>query len=406
MSLVRARSSYLRFVMLTISILAVLLACQMVVPDEEDERQLVPQSFVEGAGSEQTLSSGIPIAPTAAVNDLEDRVMRLYEQAGPGVVNITSRTINYDFFWNPVPQEGSGSGFVFDRQGNIVTNFHVVESASELHVTFSDGTIAQAEVVGIDPSNDLAVIRADLNASRLKSLPLGDSDDLRVGRFVVAIGNPFGLEQTLTTGVVSSLGRIIQSPDGRFIGEIIQTDAAINPGNSGGPLLDLEGNVVGVNSAIVSPSRASAGIGFAIPANTVRRVVPELIAKGRYPHPWLGITPITIGPNLASALNRAGARVPPGGGVLVAEVLRRGPAHRADIRGAQQIVRVGNYRVPLGGDFILSINEDSVRDRRDLNVILETQTRVGERATLTIWREGRTQEVEVVLEERPDRRRR
>jgi S1-C subfamily serine protease len=378
----------------------------MMMPDERHNANLVPPSSVEGAGGEETHSNVRPAAPPPQVSDLEDQVMRLYEDAGPGVVNITSRSISYDFFWNAVPQEGSGSGFVYDRQGNIVTNFHVVEGASELQVTFSDGTIGQAEVVGIDPSNDLAVIKADVSASRLKSLSLGDSDELRVGRFVVAIGNPFGLEQTLTTGVVSSLGRMIESPDGRFIGEIIQTDAAINPGNSGGPLLDLAGNVIGVNSAIVSPSRASAGIGFAIPANTVRRVVPELIARGRYPHPWLGITPISIGPNLASALNRAGARVPPGGGVLVAEVVRRGPAHRANIRGAQQIVRIGNYRVPLGGDFILSINDDVIKDRRDLNVILETRTRVGERATLTIWREGRTMDVDVVLGERPDRIRR
>jgi S1-C subfamily serine protease len=246
----------------------------------------------------------------------------------------------------------------------------------------------------------------EIGGGRLESLTLGNSEDLQVGRFVVAIGNPFGLEQTLTTGVVSSLGRVIQSPDGRFIGEIIQTDAAINPGNSGGPLLDLNGTVVGVNSAIVSPSGSSAGIGFAIPASTVRRVVPELITRGRYPHPYLGITPMTIGPNLAAALNRAGARVPPGGGVLVAEVLRRGPAHVAGLRGAERIVRVGNLRVPLGGDFILAINGEPIADRRELNVLLEARTRVGERATVTIWREGRTMDVEVELGERPYRRRR
>jgi S1-C subfamily serine protease len=347
-----------------------------------------------------------PATPPVPQDDLETRVMRVYRDAGPGVVNITSRTITYDFFLNPVPQEGSGSGFVFDRRGHIVTNYHVVEAADELQVTFSDGTMVEAQVVGVDPSNDLAVVRVEIGGGRLESLTLGNSEDLQVGRFVVAIGNPFGLEQTLTTGVVSSLGRVIQSPDGRFIGEIIQTDAAINPGNSGGPLLDLNGTVVGVNSAIVSPSGSSAGIGFAIPASTVRRVVPELITRGRYPHPYLGITPMTIGPNLAAALNRAGARVPPGGGVLVAEVLRRGPAHVAGLRGAERIVRVGNLRVPLGGDFILAINGEPIADRRELNVLLEARTRVGERATVTIWREGRTMDVEVELGERPYRRRR
>jgi S1-C subfamily serine protease len=346
-----------------------------------------------------------PSAPAVQTSDLETRIMRVYEDTGPGIVNITNRSITFDFFLNPVPQEGSGSGFVFDQRGHIVTNYHVVEGADELQVTFADGTMTEAEVVGVDPSNDLAVIRVDVGRGRLKPLPLGNSEELRVGRFVVAIGNPFGLEQTLTTGVVSSLGRVIQSPDGRFIGEIIQTDAAINPGNSGGPLLDLDGKVIGVNSAIVSPSRASAGIGFAIPASTVERVVPELISRGRYPHPYLGITPMTIGPNLAAALNRAGARVPPGGGVLIAEVLTRGPAYQAGLRGAERIVRVGNLRIPLGGDFILSIDGEPVQDRRSLNVLLETRTRVGERATVTVWREGRTFDVEVVLGERPYRSR-
>jgi S1-C subfamily serine protease len=346
------------------------------------------------------------VAAPAQFADLEKQVMRVYEEAGPGVVNVTSRSITYDFFLNPVPQEGSGSGFVFDGAGNIVTNYHVVEGADELQVTFADGTMARAAVVGTDASNDLAVIRVDLDASRLHQLPLGDSENLQVGRFVVAIGNPFGLEQTLTTGVVSSLGRVIRSPDDRFIGEIIQTDAAINPGNSGGPLLDLNGNVIGVNSAILSPSRASAGIGFAIPASTVRRVVPELIARGRYPHPWLGVSMMDMGPSLAAALNRAGARVPPGGGILVAEVVRGEPAHRAGIRGAQRIVRLGNLRVPLGGDFILSINGEPVEDMRALTVFLETRTRVGERARLSLWRDGEVFDVEVILGERRTRRRR
>ena len=202
---------------------------------------------------------------------------------------------------------------------------------------------------------------------------------------------------------MSSLGRIIRSPDNRFIGEIIQTDAAINPGNSGGPLLDLAGNVIGVNSAILSPSRASAGIGFAIPAATVRRVIPELIARGRYPHPWLGVQLMEMGPNLAARLNRAGAQVPLGGGVLVAEVVRRGPAERAGIQGARRIVRMGNLRVPIGGDFILAINGETVEDRRGLIVLLETLTRVGEPATLSIVRDGRTMEVEVVPVEDPTR---
>jgi S1-C subfamily serine protease len=384
-----------------------LAGCQMEMPGEDSSsRQLAQSPGFELPPGPVSPPASSSVAQSAAILDLEKQVMLVYEKAGPGVVNITSRTITYDFFLNPVPQEGSGSGFVFDRAGNIVTNYHVVEGADELQVTFADGTMARAAVIGSDASNDLAVIRVELDGSRLHHLTLGDSEKLQVGRFVVAIGNPFGLEQTLTTGVVSSLGRVIRSPDDRFIGEIIQTDAAINPGNSGGPLLDLDGNVVGVNSAILSPSRASAGIGFAIPAHTVQRVVPELIARGRYPHPWLGVSMMDIGPSLAAALNRAGARVPPGGGVLVVEVFRGEPAHQVGIRGAQRVVRLGNLRVPLDGDFILSINGEPIEDMRGLTVFLETRTRVGERAMLSYWRDGQVTDVQVVLGERRTRRRR
>lgn len=333
--------------------------------------------------------------------NLEQEVIQVFESAGPGVVNITSRSISYDFFLRPVPQEGSGSGFVYDAAGHIVTNFHVIEGARELHVTFFDETRVLASVVGIDPSNDLAVIKVDASPELLTVIPMGRSDRLRVGRFVVAIGNPFGLQQTLTTGVVSSLGRVIQSPDGRFIGEIIQTDAAINPGNSGGPLLDLEGRVVGVNSAILSPSRASAGIGFAIPARTLRRVVPDLIAKGRYAHPWLGVSLMDISGNLATRLNRNGVRTPGGGGVLVAEAPRRGPAGLAGIRGPNQLGQLGNLRIPLGADYILAIDGEPVRTRTDLTVLLESRHRVGDVVKVSIWREGRVLDVSVELGERP-----
>lgn len=345
-----------------------------------------------------------PATTAAALQDLEVKVIAVYEKASPGVVNITSRSISYDFFWNVIPQEGSGSGFVWDKAGHIVTNYHVVEGADELYVTFPDGSVVRGQMAGADPWNDLAVIRVDVGRERLHVLRLGDSDELQVGRFVVAIGNPFGLDRTLTTGVVSSLGRIIQSPGGRykFIGEIIQTDAAINPGNSGGPLLDLAGKVVGVNSMIYSPSRASAGIGFAIPTTTVTRVVPELIARGRYPHPWLGVTLMDLGPAHAEVLNRVGAMIPPQGGVLIAEVARRGPAAVAGLRGGRQVVRLGNVRVPIGGDVIAAINGEPVKDYRGINVYLETETRVGETVTVTVLRDGRSMTVDIVLGERPE----
>ncbi len=340
-------------------------------------------------------------APAPQANILEEQVMRVFENSGPGVVNITSRSISFDFFLRAMPQEGSGSGFVYDNRGHIVTNFHVIEGAAELHVTFFDETRVPAEVVGVDPSNDLAVIKVDVAPELLRVIPLGDSDHLKVGRFVVAIGNPFGLQQTLTTGVVSSLGRVIEGPDGRFIGEIIQTDAAVNPGNSGGPLLDLDGRVVGVNSAIISPSGASAGIGFAIPVGTLKRVVPELIARGRYAHPWLGVELFNVSGNLAALLNRAGVRTPGGGGVMVAGLSTRGPAARGGIRGPSEVGLLGNLRVPIGADYILALDGEPVTTDRDITVLLETKHRVGDRVKATIWRDGQVLDVEIVLGERP-----
>jgi S1-C subfamily serine protease len=369
---------------------------------EASESTVTPATRIEAEPASSSPSAASAPPALGQANALEEQVMRAFETAGPGVVNITSTSISYDFFLRATPQEGSGSGFVYDEKGHIVTNFHVVEGASELHVTFFDETRVPADVVGVDPSNDLAVLKVDVGPELLRVIPLGDSDRLKVGRFLVAIGNPFGLQQTLTTGVVSSLGRIIQGPDGRFIGEIIQTDAAINPGNSGGPLLDLDGRVVGVNSAIISPSRASAGVGFAIPVGTVKRVVPELIARGRYPHPWLGVEPWNVSANLAARLVRAGVRTPGGGGLMVVGLAAGGPAARAGIRGPEEIGLLGNLRIPLGADYILAIEDEPVSSDRDLTILLETKHRVGDRVKVTLWRDGRVQDVQVTLGERPD----
>jgi len=389
---------------LTLSaLLAGLLGCEVVAePPTSDPIDVREVESTPVAEVEPAPLSPPPTAPAVQANLLEDQVIRVFETAGPGVVNITSRSISYDFFLRAMPQEGSGSGFVYDDRGHIVTNFHVIEGASELHVTFFDETRVPAEVVGFDPSNDLAVIKVDVPPDLLRVIPLGDSDRLKVGRFLVAIGNPFGLQQTLTTGVVSSLGRSIEGPDGRFIGEIIQTDAAINPGNSGGPLLDLEGKLIGVNSAIVSPSGASAGIGFAIPVGTVQRVVPELIARGRYAHPWLGVELWNVSANLAARLNRAGVRTPGGGGVMVAGLVAHGPAASGGIRGPSEVGLLGNLRVPIGADYILAIDGEPVTTDRDITVLLETKHRVGDRVKVTVWREGQVLDIEVALGERPD----
>ncbi|MGC9468211.1 MAG: S1C family serine protease [Anaerolineae bacterium] len=344
-------------------------------------------------------SEPLVVVPDDPLQDLQSAVEAVYAAAGDSVVNIAVTTIGYDFFLNPVPQEGSGSGFVYDDQGHIITNFHVVEGADEINVTFADGTTLVADVIGQDPTYDLAVVRVDPDEHPLRPVPLGDSESLRIGQFVVAIGNPFGLEQSLSFGVISSLGRIIESPNERFIGEVIQTDAAINPGNSGGPLLDLEGRVIGVNAQIVSPSRANAGIGFAIPAQIVERVVPELIETGVYRHPVMGVLPVTLSPQLKDILREANYEVPEDG-VLVVEVTPNSGADRAGIRGPQRQINTPYGRLPVGGDIIIALDDTAIQSSRDLIAYLETFTQPGQTVDVTVFRDGETLTVPVELGER------
>jgi S1-C subfamily serine protease len=366
---------------------------------------LTPASAASGALQATTETPSEATATLAvgdAVNALQSQIIEVYQTTAPAVVNITNRGYFYDRFMGTIPQEGTGSGFVYDSAGHIVTNYHVVENAEQLTVTFADGKTYDAKIVGSDPTNDLAVISIDGNADLPDPLVLGDSESLQVGEFVLAIGNPFGLQQTLTTGVVSALGRVIQSPtDNRFIGEAIQTDAAINPGNSGGPLLDLSGHVIGVNSQIISPSGASSGVGFAVSASTVARVVPQLISNGKYAHPWLGVQLLSLTSDNVSALEGAGVKIPVDAGVLVLETVAGGPADKAGIQGGSRVVRVGNYQVPVEGDIITAINGQAVTSTQDLTVYLETETSVGDSVELTIVRNGNQQTVQVVLGEQP-----
>ena len=342
------------------------------------------------------------VEPPGELLLLQEKIVQVYDSIGMGVVNITNRSYSYDFFFRPVPQEGTGSGIVYDQEGHIITNYHVIEGADELSVTLPDGEMVEARVVGADASNDLAVLKVDVDPELLHSIPLGESEELRVGQFVVAIGNPFGYERTLTVGVISALGRVIESPDDRFIGEIIQTDAAINPGNSGGPLLDLSGKIVGVNTAIFSPSQASAGIGFAVPVDTVQLVVPELIARGYYPHPWLGVNYVwNLNSERAQILREVGMEVPVDQGLLIIETAPSSPAEQAGLRGGQQRVRIGQLVMPVGGDILAAINGVPIATDRDLVRFLDVQTRVGQTITVTIWRDGREQTLSVKLGERP-----
>ncbi len=356
-----------------------------------------PAQTAQGA-SRQTVAGQIPetTLPGGLATALEETVIGVNREASSGVVNITTSAVGTDLFLQAAPGEATGSGFVLDQQGNIVTNNHVVENAEKLEVTFADGSTAEAKLVGGDPGNDLAVIKVDVPASVLRPLKLGDSNALQVGQLAIAIGSPFRLQGTVTIGVVSSLGRDLRAGTGRVIGGIIQTDAAINPGNSGGPLLNSSGEVIGVNSAIFSPSGGNVGIGFAIPVNTVKRWVPELIAKGKASHPYLGITGQTITPALAKTLNLSAQE-----GVLIAQVATGTPAARAGLQGGDSQRLVGNVRVVSGGDIITVIDGNKLRKIEDLTYYLDNKTRVGDQVSLTIVRDNTTLTVEATLAERP-----
>jgi S1-C subfamily serine protease len=325
----------------------------------------------------------------------EEINIRVYRAASPAVVNITTTAVAHDFFLNPVPKEGTGSGAIIEPSGHILTNFHVIDGARRLEVTLADGSKWPARPVGADPSNDLAVIKIDAPAEKLTVIPLGDSSKLVVGQKVLVIGNPFGFERTLTVGIVSSLGRSIRADNGRLIRGIIQTDAAINPGNSGGPLLNSSGEVIGVSTAIFSPSGGSVGVGFAVPINTAKRIIPELIDRGYVARPYLGISGHEIFPALAQAL-----RLPVKEGIMVVEVTPGSPAQRAGIRGGDRAVQVGNMIVRVGGDIITEVDQVKVRSFEELSDFIDSK-RPGDTLTLTFNRQGKPNVVEVRLRERP-----
>lgn len=324
------------------------------------------------------------ISPRGELRTDEKANIALFRQASPAVVNITAIGVQRDLFTLNLYQipQGSGSGFVWDTNGNIITNFHVIQNADTAQVTLADQSNWKAQVVGLAPDHDLAVLRIDAPAKRLQPIPLGTSKVLQVGQSVFAIGNPFGLDQSLTTGVISALGREIESVTRRPIQGVIQTDAAINPGNSGGPLLDSAGRLIGVNTQIYSPSGASAGIGFAIPVDTVNRIVPELIRSGRITRPGLGVQ--IAEEQIARRIGIAG--------VLIVDVTRAGPAAKAGIRPTR---REGSGRIILG-DIITAIDGKKVRSPNELYSLLDGY-RVGDDVTLTLLRDDKPIQAKVTL---------
>jgi S1-C subfamily serine protease len=332
-----------------------------------------------------------------SVTEDEKNNIAVYEKVADGVVNITSTAIQMDFFFNAFPTQGSGSGSIIDTKGHILTNHHVVANAQKLEVTLADGSKWPAKLVGSDPDSDLAVVKIDAPKEKLRVIPMGDSKNLRIGQKVLAIGNPFGLERTLTTGIISSLGRTIRSEMGTLMEDIIQTDAAINPGNSGGPLLNSDGEIIGINSAIVTPSGGSVGIGFAIPVNTAKRVVPELVAKGYAIYPWIGATIQPLFPEVAKFLKLKVER-----GAMIAEVVKGGPADKAGLKGGNQRVQVGNMIVAVGGDIVVKADQHDVKTHDELIRYIR-EKRPGDTILLKVFRKGNFEEVKVILGERPRR---
>lgn len=332
---------------------------------------------------------------TVEAQDSELTLPDLFERAEPSVVQISAS--------NDLSEQGKlGSGFVFDDNGHIVTNNHVISGTTALDVTFVDGTVYRATLIGSDPYTDLAVLYIeDVPQEKLVPLPLADSSAVRVGEQVAAIGNPFGLSSSMTAGIVSGVGRLIPSEEGAgvlqfFIPDIIQTDAPINPGNSGGPLLNTRGQAIGINTAIRSSTGEFAGIGFAVPSNTVTKVVPSLIETGSFQHPWVGISGTSMSPSIAQALDLEEPR-----GVLVVEVVGGSPAEKAGIRGGDTPTRINGQTIPLGGDVVLEIDGNEIRTLDDILVYLQREKAVGDTMQVTVMRDGQLQTIEILLEARP-----
>lgn len=389
------------------------------VPQDEQLEAVATASAEDNVAPDETTAQAEPL-PTLAPSptplpdgaiaeaDAEELLLiNLYERVNPSVVNIVITVEDEDtnISNNLFPTQGQGSGFVFDTDGYIVTNNHVVADANKIDVTFFDGSTVPAEFIGADSDSDIAVIKVNVSAESLRPVTWGDSDHVQVGQRAVAIGNPFGLAGSLTSGIISALGRSLPTENGSFrIPEIIQTDAAINPGNSGGPLLNSDGEVIGVNTAIVprrnsmSGERSFLGVGFAVPSNLAHRVVPSLIENGKYEHPWIGFSGNTVTREIAEAMD-----LPEAAGALVVQVISGSPADDAGLRGGtREIVFDNGFDTTIGGDVIIAIDDEPIKVFDDLISFLSRKGEVNKTVILTIIRGGETQSLELVLGPRPE----
>jgi S1-C subfamily serine protease len=348
-----------------------------------------------GSSSETWLSHPAQVEITEAsggegLDSEEQNNISVYRKNIPSVVNVTSRAMSFDFFYGMVPQEGQGSGFVIDKDGHILTNYHVIADARQVEVTMHNRKKYKATVVGTDPAHDLAVIQ--IKAPDLVPAVLGDSRNLQVGQKVYAIGNPFGLAGTMTRGIVSSI-RPVREPNGATIDDAIQTDAAINPGNSGGPLMNWHGEVIGINTMILSSVGQNSGVGFAIPINTAKAVLNDLMTLGRVRRPALGVRTIPISAELASEIG-----LPSDYGLLIVQVISGGSADQAGLRGGTERAYLGNIPIMLGGDLIVAIDGERVEEEQDLAQIMNNH-RAGDSVKVTIFRNKKKMDVTVPLGE-------
>lgn len=339
-------------------------------------------------------NKSIPSATGETIVDYSKKIslIEIFEKSEPGVVRINVQRAEQSN-----GTSGVGSGFVFDKQGHIITNSHVVKNVKKVVVTFLDGRSYNAEIVGYDEYTDIGVIKVNADLSLLQPLRLGDSANLKVGEPIAAIGNPFGLSGSMTSGIVSQLGRLLPSGAGYSIPDVIQTDAAINPGNSGGPLLNMRGEIVGINTAIQSTTGEFTGVGFAVPSQTLAKIVPKLIEDGKYTHPWIGIAGRDIDPDLAKVLNLNDAV-----GFLVITVVDNSPAAKAGIHGSNETVEVDGIKYSIGGDIILSVDGNQVRKIDDILIHLQRAKSVGDEMVLEVLRDGRTTNITITLDERPN----